>query len=490
MRDVRRDRRMVAAGVALAMSAAACSSGAIADRPSAASESIDAAAVAFVESVDSIEEATGDAEAGVVDEGPTTAVVIDESETDADGAGLPFPDEDPNPAAVSEIAESGIAGDDGAGSDDSGDITELTATDGADDDADVDGPTTIGFDVSGLVPLDCDLVYQAWLVVDGAGVLLGSFDIGIDGSPVDPVHGGPVTFRTDVEDPEGVVISIEDPADESLTPSLSRIMAGPFDDDGFATLSTDNVAALDIDLSEVAGSFILATPTNGLPDSDELSGIWFETSDLEPSLTLPELPSGWIYEGWVVIDGRPLSIGQFTAGDEADDFSGFSATEFPAPEVPGEDFVENAPDDLEFPLSLAGATVLVTIEAEADDNAKPFNLVVLSGVVPDDAEPFVDIPLEAASIDIVGAALLGADVSVEDLADEADEPVESDEPAEATDTTAADAEETGADADADESDADAEITNADDLDSAGEDEGLGAPTSAPEPSDEDSEKKD
>ena len=35
-------------------------------------------------------------------------------------------------------------------------------------------------------------------------------------------------------------------------------------------------------------------------------------------LVLPVLPDSWLYEGWVVIDGTPVSSGRFSAVDTPD----------------------------------------------------------------------------------------------------------------------------------------------------------------------------
>ncbi|NIP37133.1 MAG: hypothetical protein GWN18_19335, partial [Thermoplasmata archaeon] len=67
-----------------------------------------------------------------------------------------------------------------------------------------------------------------------------------------------------------------------------------------------------MDLSTATGEYILATPSNGA-DTDELSGIWYlnrSTGTPVAGLDLPDLTgTDWIYEGWVVVDGVPVTSG-------------------------------------------------------------------------------------------------------------------------------------------------------------------------------------
>ena len=69
-----------------------------------------------------------------------------------------------------------------------------------------------------------------------------------------------------------------------------------------------------IDLRSVAGSFILATPTDD-NIANETAGVWFvdPAGGPGPSLRLPQPPSGWVFEGWGVTQGTPLKTGRFTS---------------------------------------------------------------------------------------------------------------------------------------------------------------------------------
>jgi len=86
-----------------------------------------------------------------------------------------------------------------------------------------------------------------------------------------------------------------------------------------------------------------------------------------PSLDLPTLPEGWEYEGWVVINGQPLSTGKFLKVDEADFATPYSGAS-PGPAYPGEDFLQNAPAGLTFPLDLSGSTAVISVEGTVTRN--------------------------------------------------------------------------------------------------------------------------
>lgn len=137
--------------------------------------------------------------------------------------------------------------------------------------------------------------------------------------------------------------------------------------------------------------FMLGTPTDNNSLINERSGIWF--GDLVqgiPQLNLPQLPNGWIYEGWAIIDDQPLTTGKFARTTVTDLFSGFSDTQAPLPSFPGEDFLLDPPifvfPDLVFPVDLSGQQVAITIEPNvsgADPTGQgPFPMKILQAEVP------------------------------------------------------------------------------------------------------------
>lgn len=366
--------------IALSVGSAACVSGQSGDTHANAGPSSNGVSAVAAP----LEVITGDAASSTdeVDEGPTIDVDV---EAAGDGESLP-------PEAFVSVPSA---------------TSELVAASGPPDDS-TDTELTLSLDIEGLPPLNCcDLIYAAWLVADGITTEAGVFDVGFDGALIDPVDGGPARFDS-TDGAEGLIVTVENRDRKSSSASPSRILAGAFDEDGTAQLTTTNTAALGTDFSEASGTYILATPTNGLPDSNELSGIWFEfLPDATPSLTLPTLPDGWVYEGWVEIDGRPISLGRFTDPAMADDFDGFSATLEPAPPVPGEDLLVSPPEDLVFPLSLQGQVTFISVESVLDTDARPFALQPLIADIDPDAVAFANLPLGPGFTDISGVATVG-----------------------------------------------------------------------------------
>lgn len=145
-----------------------------------------------------------------------------------------------------------------------------------------------------------------------------------------------------------------------------------------------------------SGRYMVGTPTDGNDTLNERSGLWF--GDLvrgAAALNLPTLKPGWVYEGWAVLDGRPLTTGRFTSVNRPDSFSGFSDAQSPAPNFPGEDFLRDPPvqvfPGLAFPLDLAGDLVRISLEPDVSGidptGQGPFGLTVLESEIPNRADP-------------------------------------------------------------------------------------------------------
>ena len=232
-------------------------------------------------------------------------------------------------------------------------------------------------DVKGLDPLGSDFVYEGWIIVDGKPISTGTFS--------DVMF--PKSFTVDVNSLKMAtkfVVTIEPKNDTDPKPSATKILAGAFNG-GTAAIETGIVG----DFSKSTGAYILATPTNG-GNTDENSGIWFLKPPLPPVAGLEKLPElkGWKYEGWVVINGTPVSTGKFDMAAQSDEFDGFSST-MPLPNVngndgffPGEDFLVNAPAGMTFPLDLSGAKAVITVEPNPDNSPMPFTFKPLVGAIP------------------------------------------------------------------------------------------------------------
>lgn len=285
--------------------------------------------------------------------------------------------------------------DDGDGMEDDGMSENESMDDGSMDDSsmddgdDMDGSddsmsetATVRWEFANLPEL-AEGVYEGWAIVGDEKLSTGRFTAGEDATgQVEAAPG----------DIDKAVVTIEPEPDDDPTPSGVVILAGGVSD-GSADLS------FPVDFSDAAGSYILATPTNG-GDSAETAGIWFlDPSGPAPSLDLPELPGGWAYEGWGVTQGTPLTTGRFTDVATADDFDGYSG-EMDAPPFPGEDFLQNAPSGVDFPADFAdgNSRVVVSVEPDIDGmdptGAAPFAIKPLVGSVPERADDHTPYDLQ------------------------------------------------------------------------------------------------
>ena len=275
----------------------------------------------------------------------------------------------------------------------------------ADDDslALADISTNVNLEFDGLEPLGDDFVYEGWVIIDGEPYSTGRFIVDVDGTQ-EYLSGSAIE---DVSEASTFVLTIEPAESDDPAPSTVRLLAGDFVD-GEAQLSVGHAAALGTDFSDASGQFILATPTTESTD-DEVYGVWFiDIVDGAPvaGLDLPVLSDDWVYEGWVVVDGQAVSTGRFSDPAGPDDFNGFAGDDADAPPFPGEDFIQNAPEGLEFPKNLAESTVVISIEPADDDSPAPFTLKPLLAEVPRDVEGADEVQFDAGLV-LTGEATLG-----------------------------------------------------------------------------------
>jgi len=236
----------------------------------------------------------------------------------------------------------------------------------------------LNLDISGLEDLGADAVYEGWIMVDGSPLSTGTFSVNGSGDL------SKTSFEMDAENlgkATAFILTVEPSPDPSTDPSDVHILAGNFSGDN-SSLTIAHEAALGNDFSSSEGTYILATPTD-MDDTNEASGIWFlDNSSGAPAvgLNLPELPAGWAYEGWAVIDGVAVSTGTFPSASGQDDSAVFSGAG--GPPFPGEDFLQNAPAGLSFPTDLSGGKAVISIEPVPDNSPAPFVLKPLLGDIP------------------------------------------------------------------------------------------------------------
>ena len=244
-------------------------------------------------------------------------------------------------------------------------------------------PTTsdIQLSLTGLEDLT-EGAYEGWLIYGDEKVSTGVFT---------SVTNIQMTTDRNPKDADQFVLTIEPSPDSDPGPSGIVALAGPISAAGDgADLS------FGADFGPAEGGFILRTPTDdaaGATDNDS-AGVWFlniGAGGPEVGLTLPTLPEGFVYEGWGVTQGVPLTTGRFTAVDQADLASPYSDG---GPPFPGEDFVMDLPGTVTPPIDLADGNSLVVLSVEPD----------LNGADPTGDAPFALKPLALS----VPAGLAGA----------------------------------------------------------------------------------
>jgi len=272
---------------------------------------------------------------------------------------------------------------DGTTSDDGVMDDDTTTTDGMMDDATTSegeamdqGTTTaasmtdLGLSTEGLPELETG-TYEGWAIFPDRKVSTETFS---------PGEGITLSVDRDLEAAQKFVVTIEPPDDSNPEPSGIVALAGAFD---------GNEASLSFPVSfeDATGSYILATPTDG-GNSHETAGVWFlDPSGPVASLDLPELPAGWVYEGWAVTQGTPISTGRFEQPSGADGHSDYGGMGN-GPPFPGEDLLRNAPMGVDFPADLADGNSKVVVSVEPDlggtdpTGPKPFAIKPLVGSVP------------------------------------------------------------------------------------------------------------
>jgi len=241
----------------------------------------------------------------------------------------------------------------------------------------------VTIDISGLEKLDSGSEYQAWLVTGTNLVSLGRFtDVNF-----------PKTFQAltgQVDDAEGFVLSIEPGNDPSSDISESIILTGNFVGNAATVDVTDTFGSY----TSASGQFVLQTPTDDITTNENSGLYWYVPSTGQPGLKLPALPSGWKYEGWVTLQGASgdvnVSTGKFTNVNNADETDVFSRNINPAPDFPGEDFVNVSLLSQLYGIttapSLLGRTAFITIEPNPDnDETKPFVLRPLTGTITEES---------------------------------------------------------------------------------------------------------
>lgn len=242
------------------------------------------------------------------------------------------------------------------------------------------GILTLSF--TGLENLGSGYAYEGWILVEGSPVSTGVFTVNDNGDLSQSTFELPLA---DLEAATKFILTIEPSPDSDPAPASTHYLAGDFSQ-GVASLVVGDAAALGDDFTSADGEFILNTPSTSGDDSDYASGIWWldPMAGPGPTLILPILPDGWVYEGWVVGGSGPVTTGRFTSAAGYDsDLGGPTAGPDGVPEFPGQDYIDPM-------MNLIGDAAVISIEPEPDNSAGPFTL-----------KPLVDSNIEDVGIGVL-----------------------------------------------------------------------------------------
>jgi len=237
------------------------------------------------------------------------------------------------------------------------------------------GTVTVNF--NGLEDLGPDARYEGWIIVNNAPVSTGIFSVDAGGVPSETSF---TVSDADADAAAAFILTIEPFPDADPAPASTHILAGDING-GSASVTVGHPAALGDDFTSSTGSFIMAVPSDTGEQGTYANGIWYLIPpNPDAGLSLPTLPAGWVYEGWVVDTGlgMPISTGTFTAVTGADsDGGGTTAGPGGTPPFPGQDFI-NPLRDL-----TAGHLAVISIEPVPDNSPMPFTMKPLASPIVD-----------------------------------------------------------------------------------------------------------
>lgn len=267
-------------------------------------------------------------------------------------------------------------------------ISALTFTACSDDNDNLPTTKTVTQSFQNLPDLGSNYVYEGWLIVGNEKISTGRFShtegVNHTSSALDIAKVSAATMY---------VLTIESTNEtgaDLANPSGWIFSKGAFNGSNAAPSTNDALFNGSSNLETATAQAFLKAPSVGTVGSDA-NGIWFINA-LPPTsggfTNLPTLADGWIYEGWVVVDGKdgnkvPVSTGRFSDPNAADVsfFGTANNNEFKGPNgvppFPGEDYIvdpNNRYPNVTFPIDLTSATVVISIEPTTNDAQAPFGL--------------------------------------------------------------------------------------------------------------------
>lgn len=240
----------------------------------------------------------------------------------------------------------------------------ITACSDSDNDSGVTDSRTVRASFANLDVLGDDYEYEGWLITPSGAVSAGRFKSSGASTNFD--------FNASTETVEvatAYVLTIEPAENDEPAPAATHVLAGDLIGDE-ATLSIAHAAAVGQDFTAATGVFGLAVPSDDSGSASFNNGIWWlQQPGPAAGLSLPALPEGWVYEGWVVTEDGPISTGRFSEVDAEDsDGAGETGGNNPGPAFPGQDFIQPQP------LDLIGLAAVISVEPEPDNALAPFGI--------------------------------------------------------------------------------------------------------------------
>jgi hypothetical protein len=278
-----------------------------------------------------------------------------------------------------------------------------------------DQVTKVDLEVNGMQNLGGSFWYEGWLIWGDLNEFhqsVGVFTVNEQGQLSQTAFQTSLGYlqqaqkfliTIEADDVPGYIVTSRDEGgttvyDSVEGPSAYQIMGAVFKGN-FGSLAAGHLIFFDFEFSQASGTCLLDTPTD-TSGSNPKSGIWFVNKDtsnaIVSGLNLPVVVGGWIYEGWVDVNGVLLSTGSFFnpgIKDQSNQFCDPAGTPYA---FPGEDFLVNPPAGVTFPLDLSGRNVLIELRpAYPVDCNPPFSMLqLLSVTIPGNAQPQTIYELE------------------------------------------------------------------------------------------------
>jgi len=264
----------------------------------------------------------------------------------------------------------------------------------------LDATGEITFSTSGLPALPENYTYEAWLLVGGSYVSIGTFNIDVNG--VNKPTGFKQINNNDLEKAVGIAITIEFTGAESKSsPSDLIILTGNFSDNK-AILSISDKRT--IYAKDLKAEYIVSAPTavSSEKSGKEQNGIWFSTDSSQSKetagLVLPYVQNdpkkklcNLIYRAWIYapdLDDStksiPINMGAFTKANEPDNSNNYAGTnENFTPVLPGNDFVNITGINVKYPVKVVEKKVIITAKPNEGNTseAEPFPFILFENIV-------------------------------------------------------------------------------------------------------------